>query len=741
MPKSNLELLLVTGGKGQTITPEDLHHFSGLSYKEANRVSVASSYLIGGTFDLIVLFIKAVNAMTMHRFAALRDLAPSLPVVVIMDKYETVFCTELVKKGAFAILLTHELSAELINSTLLSALEQMEEGRKHKLMNERYQMVSQATNDMIYEYDIYHNKVYRDPYQFVKLTGFTEPYLNLAGEFWLNQIHPKDKDWAADLLTKSLADEKTQTFSADYRFLISTGEYRYFNDKGFIRRDKYGIAKSVLGAVRDITEQKVKEDELKKLSLIANGTINGIVLADNDGKIQWINQSFTKITGYELHEVIGKSPGSLLQGKDTDMSIAVRMRECVRQNKGFDELILNYKKNGEAYWNKVHVETVYNDVDKKINFIGFQRDVTETKHLNDQLFSVREQYRLLFDRNPLGIVLWDKETGDILEVNKSVSAITGYTKEELLSFKMGPNNADPHFRYKKIPNDFNGFEDFDHPTSFYELITKENKKNQLQVHTYPITLGDKEALVSIGIDITSQLKTTRKINKLRSAQELKLKRAVNSGREQEMAFVGRELHDNIVQLLASCRLYHKMLKIDGKDNIQFSAKVEEYLDMAMNELRILSHSMVPPSLKENKLIVAIETLLNESAFAEQVQFILSSDTFLEKLYTNEFKVSLYRIAQEQLNNIRKYAKASEVSIDLGVVGGKLIFKIKDNGVGFDVAAVKKGIGLDNISERAKVFLGTMMINSGVNKGVEMIISYPLTKPFWEIAGNTLVNGN
>jgi signal transduction histidine kinase len=91
----------------------------------------------------------------------------------------------------------------------------------------------------------------------------------------------------------------------------------------------------------------------------------------------------------------------------------------------------------------------------------------------------------------------------------------------------------------------------------------------------------------------------------------------------------------------------------------------------------------------------------------------------------DIELNLYRIVQEQLNNILKYAKASVINIEMSTVKNKLFLSISDNGIGFDTVSTEKGIGLSNMKRRAELFSGSFEIFSFPGKGCEVAIYIPL----------------
>ena len=103
---------------------------------------------------------------------------------------------------------------------------------------------------------------------------------------------------------------------------------------------------------------KVREAEATKLSHVAARTHNAVVIMDRDGRIEWVNQSFTRLTGYASGEVLGRTPGSVLQGPDSDQPTVAFMREKVWKAEGFKAELMNYAKDGRRYWVEVEVQPV-----------------------------------------------------------------------------------------------------------------------------------------------------------------------------------------------------------------------------------------------------------------------------------------------------------------------------------------------------------------------------------------------
>ncbi len=118
--------------------------------------------------------------------------------------------------------------------------------------------------------------------------------------------------------------------------------------------------------------------DLRKLATVAQLTDNSVLVTDALGQIEWVNESFTRMTGYSLPEVVGRKPGLLLQGPDTDPATVALMRERLQRGEGFKVEILNYHKHGEC-WLDIEVQPVHDATGELCHFIALQRNITEQR--------------------------------------------------------------------------------------------------------------------------------------------------------------------------------------------------------------------------------------------------------------------------------------------------------------------------------------------------------------------------
>ena len=172
------------------------------------------------------------------------------------------------------------------------------------------------------------------------------------------------------------------------------------------------------------------EAQAKKLALVASRTENIVIITDPRGRIEWVNDAFTRITEYTLDEIRGATPGSFLQGPDTDEATVAYMRERLSRGEGFKVEIINYSKAGRKYWLHVEVQPFYKDTGELAGFTAVEGDITERKRteeglrLRDRAMGVAAEGIVISDATQPG--------NPLIYVNDGFERLTGYRRDEVL---------------------------------------------------------------------------------------------------------------------------------------------------------------------------------------------------------------------------------------------------------------------------------------------------------------------
>lgn len=479
----------------------------------------------------------------------------------------------------------------------------------------------------------------------------------------------------------------------------------------------------ILAFVRDITERKKAEEQIRQLSLIARKTINAVIVTDREEKMTWVNEAFTQITGYSLEEALGRSPGELLQGPDTDLSTVAYMRQCMKQLQNFECDIVSYSKAGKPCWLHVQGQPRFDDCGQHVGFFAIETDVTLLKQAQESLAASEAQYRSLFQKNPSNIIIWDIESLQILEVNKTAGETYGYTQEEftqlsLLDIRKPENRKELIDYLPVVRSNENGI-----LSRNWKHINRQGEEMIMHIVSHRIQYNGRPAMMSLSIDITEQVRLKEKLKAERKARQKEITSAVITAQENERRNIGIELHDNINQVLASARLYLDLAKEKNDKQELLINETGSLINRAIDEIRALSHSLVPPSLEDISLSGALREMTHILSVATGLRIVRNIEEIEEDAISYQLRLAIYRVVQEQLNNIIRHARAQTVWIQLFRKESQLHLIVKDDGRGFDKAKRSGGVGLMNMKTRVSLFGGSFQISSSPGNGCELSVSF------------------
>ena len=170
-----------------------------------------------------------------------------------------------------------------------------------------------------------------------------------------------------------------------------------------------------------------REAEASKLALVASRTTNAVIITDANGLIEWVNDGFTRITGYATEEAVGVKPGDLLQGPDTDASTVALMHDAVAAGRGFETEVINYAKDGRPYWIQIDAQPIHEDGCLS-RYIAVQTDVTEEVAARQRLEASEARLRTLMDAIPAEIDYTDAH-GRVTYANLACRRAANISKE------------------------------------------------------------------------------------------------------------------------------------------------------------------------------------------------------------------------------------------------------------------------------------------------------------------------
>ena len=176
--------------------------------------------------------------------------------------------------------------------------------------------------------------------------------------------------------------------------------------------------------IEDVTLEKEQEEKLRLLSSIAEKNTAAVIICDNQGRIEWINQSFTEITEYTLDEVIGKQIKDVLEGPETDQKTVRYLADQMKNGLPFNCDIINYKKSKTKYWSNVQGRSLNDENGNVLKYFTIQQDISKEKAFNQQIIESENRLYSLIINLQSGILLEDVNR-KILIVNKKFCELFG----------------------------------------------------------------------------------------------------------------------------------------------------------------------------------------------------------------------------------------------------------------------------------------------------------------------------
>ena len=455
--------------------------------------------------------------------------------------------------------------------------------------------------------------------------------------------------------------------------------------------------------------------------LIVETAREGIWIIDEQNNVSFLNQRMAEMLGYSINEIMNKPIFDFL-----DHDLKEQAIDNIRRSKNGEvkqHEFMFRKKDGGPLWSLLKTNPLFENGIYK-GSLAMVTDITQRKKSESELIAHEQQLNLIYNSATDAMWLIDIEPGKkyrFESVNKSFKMFTGYTEEQVVG-NLLENVLPPRARELVRTNYAHAIETSE-PVDYIEKAPFPAGERVSEIRVIPVknNAGLVTKLVCMGNDITGRT-VAEEQNRL---HEMQIAKAIINTQEQERMQIGLELHDNVNQILCGALLSLGIIKeLPAKRSPEFVNKAKDYISNAIKEIRSLSHRLSPVSFDSISFKVAVEDLIDAVNILSPYTVSLEFDNF-DFADETDLKLNLYRILQEQLNNITKYSEADRLEIHFSLVGNTVKFRIYDNGKGFDINAERKGIGINNIKMRTESFGGKFSLNTSPGNGCEIIILIPL----------------
>jgi PAS domain S-box-containing protein len=465
--------------------------------------------------------------------------------------------------------------------------------------------------------------------------------------------------------------------------------------------------------------------------MVMNSSLDAIICMNLDGVITLWNPQAEKIFQWEEQEVLGKRMSEVII---PEQYRALHERGLKHYLKTGEHKVLNkviqiggVRKDGTEV--PLELSIIHVQSEKGDFFCSYISDITERKIANDTLKASEQKYRTLFENLTMGVMEVDNDER-IIFMNEAIENIVGYSFEELKGKVASEVFLKEDVKRREMEEITSlrkqGKE------SVYEttLIRKDGVEAEVVISGAPTFDIDGTVKGSIGIhwDVTEIRKTQQALLTERIGREQQLLETKLQAEEEQRAQIGRDLHDGVGQMLAYMQLYIGLLKTNQQFGEKEVAQLETTVEKTLQQVRLLSRSLVPPSIRDLGLREAVIELVDSYAILKKPKFhlkIFSSSERLGNRMTIEQKIMVYRVLQELISNSLKYADATNIRIKFSYMENNLLFEFEDDGKGFDMSIVRRGVGLGSIRSRVEYYKGTTKYESAPGRGMISVIILPL----------------
>ncbi|MCO5238210.1 MAG: PAS domain S-box protein [Chitinophagaceae bacterium] len=467
----------------------------------------------------------------------------------------------------------------------------------------------------------------------------------------------------------------------------------------------------------------------RELETILSDTSLGIARLNTRGEFLYTNPFFCSLTGYTKDELLHKNYTSIIR-KENNVELeywdTLLKQEKLRNMKDIAVVSTSTKE-------KLICNISVSEVKDKLNgtvYIMILENITDRTREQKQLKENLKRYSILSMTTMEGLWDWNMETGQYY-YHSNLKLLFGYDDHDLeQGYQFWKSKVHEDDR-EKIIDKMNAAMEIAHLTSLnneYRFLCKDGSYKIVSDNISILRNLEGKAFRLIGSmhDITEQRNLQAQLAEKEVIYRRHLARTVLDTQENERKKLAEELHDNVNQLLGVVKLYIEHAIADDAIRDSLLKKSNEYIDKVIEELRNLTRNLAPPLLAELGLEQSLISIAETIEEVQPINIRIDIENIDEASLQDGQKLMLYRIVQEQLNNVVKHANAANVTVHLEQIDNKVSLVITDDGRGTDLSTDQgQGMGLRNIRNRIELYQGTVAMDSAPGKGFVLDVAFEI----------------
>ena len=615
---------------------------------------------------------------------------------------------------------------------------------KIEKLNERYEFVMKATNDLIWDWDFVNNTIERSENGFKKITGYDYNEIEQNFDFWYKHMHPEDAISVIENFKIALENKTQFYWEFECRFLQKNGTYAFVIDRCYILRNDTGKAIRAIGATQNITQQKTIAIELKNNEQLFRSMVQNIsdiiTLVDINGTIRYESDSIKHILGYHATELVGKNIMELMHPDDIE-TVSAAFINCTQHNGIAPMVEFRFLSKSGDY---VYLESIGNNQLNNTTvqaIIVISRDITQRKKVEDAIYESELKFKSLV-HNISDIISIVQPDGTITYQSSSIKQKMGYAENELINKKIveiiHPDDFAPVMQeFKKLID-----EGINTNTMEFRLKNKNGEYFCIEAQaTNQLNNPTIKGIVINSRDITERKKTEEERKKL--VEELTKN---NADLKQFTYIASHNLRAPLTNLMSLIKLIDTTTITNERTlKLIHGFKISTLtLNDTLNDLKDILLIKNNTNLAVEKLY--LKTTLNTikttiASIIEQSNATINDDflqapivlfnlAYLESIFLNLLTNAIKYASNDRKLKIDIYSKIENQQV-------QLIFK--DNGSGFDMGLAKdkifglhqkfhhhpesRGIGLYLIHSQITSLGGNITVHSIENIGTTFTIQF------------------
>ncbi|GJQ62557.1 MAG: hypothetical protein SCALA702_16100 [Melioribacteraceae bacterium] len=560
------------------------------------------------------------------------------------------------------------------------------------------------------------------------------PKKELINRKFVDFVQDDDKKFVAENYFNRIAGKTTQDHY-EISLVSKTGEVVYVNIH--VGLFKFEERLAVMGTVKNVTEKKKSEEQLRVMSTVVDQSPVCIILTDNDFNITYVNPIFSSSTGYTFSEIRGKSIDIL---RIYNTGEKEKIKHFLQLGEPWMGEIKNRRKNGATYWASVILSPIHDKQGSVKSYVSLESDISFEKFALEEIKKNEKLLNSVLDNLP--VVLFVADVKGVITIHRGGALVGEMAGTSNL---MGKSVFDVYSEYKDIINDINRA----YRGEWFTAVRKmDDKTYETHYSTLTDASGKAVGIIGVSYDVTEREETRTAL--IDAKEEAEKSDRLKS---EFLAQVSHEIRTPINSILSFASLIKEEVGDHITNDIQYGFQVIEKgglrlirtIDLILNMSQIQTQTYTPRIDRFNLVADIFENLIKEMRYIASTKDVeLNFEIKSDRDDVLGDKYTIYQIFNNLVDNAIKYTDDGSVTIRIYESGTLLCVDVEDTGIGMSKEFIKdifrpfsqeetgytrkyegNGLGMALVKEYAKLNNAELDIVSEKGKGTKITVKFAI----------------